>query len=150
MPSNKDLSDAILKLDPKAAVDNLSNQKLEALLSSLKSGAVPAAGASDTAPAPVAPSDPAVFDPEKVEAERLAKIKAETEAETQRLAEAAAAEEIARSGGATHKVAEGKAITCIRGVVPDFTGNDRVSVKDFFGKDEDLNRLVAAGVLVKL
>jgi hypothetical protein len=157
MPSNKDLTDAILKLDPKAEVDGLNNLRLENLLAGLESTA------------PAAPSDPVVsvssepardFEAEAAktasdaEAKRSAKLKADSEAEAKKQAEANAAAEAAVKGNSTHRVADGKAITCLRGVVSSEDAQDmgggRVSARDFGQKEVDLDRLVAAGVLVKL
>jgi hypothetical protein len=153
MPSNKDLTDAILKLDPKADVDGLNNLKLESLLSALKAPAP----ASDPVVSPSSEPAPSVDHAaeaartsDDAEAKRQAKLKAESEAEAKKQAAANAAEEAVRSGGATHKVAEGRSVMCLRGVVPDFTGDDRVSAKDFGQGKADLDRLAADGVLVKL
>jgi hypothetical protein len=148
MPSNRELSEEILKINPAAAVDGLNNVALTGLLSSLK--------AAPAAPAPS--NDPVVFDPEKeaaktaddAEAKRAAKLKAEAEEAAKKQVAANAAEEAASNGNATHKVADGKSVMCLRGVVPDFTGNGQVSVLDFGQGKVDLDRLVAEGVLVAL
>jgi hypothetical protein len=159
MPSNKDLTDAILKLDPKAAVDGLNNPKLEALLSALKAPAPAASNdpvvspSSEPAPVPDFAAE-AAKSAEDVEAKRNAKLEAEAAEQVKKQIEANAAQEAARKGDATHKVAEGKAITCLRGMVADGDAEDlgggRVSARDFSQKDVDIERLVAVGVLVKL
>jgi hypothetical protein len=149
MPSNRELSEEILKINPAAVVDGLNNVALTGLLSLLKSA---------PATEPALSNDPVVFDPEKeaaktaddAEAKRTAKLKAESEEAAKKQVAANAAEEAARNGNATHKVADGKSVICLRGVVPDFTGNDQVSVLDFGQGKADLDRLVADGVLVKL
>ena len=159
MPSNRDLTDAILKIDPNAAVDGLNNVKLETLLSSLKASPVPPSDPVMTASSePIVP----VFDSEKeaaktaedAEAKRNAKLEAEAKEQAKKQAEANALAEAARNGDATHKVADGKAITCLRGLLSsedsEELGGGRVSVRDFSQGAIDLNRLVGLGVLVKL
>lgn len=146
MASNKELTDAILKLDKNAAVDGLNNPKLESLLASL-SGSNPVA----TLSSPPAQSGPS---PEEVEAARLAKAEAEALVQARAQAEANAATEAARKGLATHKLAPGKAVTCKRDVVADGDseelGGGRVSARDFHCGAADIVRLEAAGVLVAL
>lgn len=144
MPSNKDLTDAIIKLDAKAVVDGLTNQGLEALLSSLKPASVP--------PTASALSDAAKFAADEAKAEAEAKAKAEKEAKAQAAANAAA--EAAVKGDSTHRLAEGKAVTTLRGIVAfdesESVGGGRVSARDFSLGKADLDRLLADGVLVKL
>jgi membrane protein involved in colicin uptake len=214
MPSNRDLTEAILKLDPNAAVDGLNNVKLETLLSSLKTPApsnnpvmfdsaaeeakkiaeaeakaqaeakaradaeadVAAKTASDAEAKRAAKlkaeaeaeakaqaeakaradaeADVAAKTASDAEAKRAAKLKAEAEAEAKAQAEANAATEAARKGDATHKIVEGKAITCLRGLLSsedsEELGAGRVSKRDFSQGAIDLNRLVDLGILVKL
>lgn len=158
MPSNKDLTDAILKLDQNAAVDGLNNQKLESLLSSLKSSPTHVA---QNDPVLSVSSEPAVdFAAEaaktadNAEAKRRAKAEAEAKEQAEAQAKANALAEAARNGDSTHKIAEGKAITCLRGLLSsedsEELGGGRVSVRDFSQGAVDLNRLVGLGILVKL
>jgi hypothetical protein len=137
MASNKELSEEILKLDPNAAVDGLSNPKLEALLAGLKT---PPSGNPPPAPA-------------NSEAERAAKIKADSEMAAKAQADANAAGQRAVEGNTGYKVAPGKALTTLRGVIsgddPEFTGGGRLSATDFHMGEADLNRHVESGFIVK-
>ena len=136
--TNKELTDEILRLDPKAAVDGLNNVRLEALLASLK-----------PADAPVAQSS--VLD---AEAKRIADAAAEGERQAAAQAKANAADAAARAGKTGFKVAPGAALTTLRGVISgddaELFGGGLVSVADFQQGKVDLDRLVDSGHIVKL